>query len=756
MILSAIAGANESEKTRSDLFDTLKAVISEISSSMDDLSAVDFSSINLIHVVFLVFIVAFMISLYFFLKEIFELHGNNKTKPNHPSLINNILPESAWLVFTSGVAIYYLGYAYGGTADNVATLTLRSILSAFEMFLSKSNLIGIADNCKADSVYMLCFAIIHASAVMVSMIFAVACFGKRVLDWGRSIIWQYFSSCSELNVFWGLNEKNILLAKNIYKTSEGKKRIIFVDIPNGSNESKTGQSFSGIMGLLSYKSNVAKQISNIKYILLRSSSSPDSIDVTSKGIFRNMNIGKLAKLINKTKYVNNHILTNNDESNKHAAINLLDSEIGNKINRVYCSAENTKEIALLAACSNGKLQIIDDSRAAIMEFAMRKNEKGEYPAHPINFVDVNSTLGCVNAEKPFTAFIVGFGTTGQEALRFLYEFSAFSDSKGDKTPVEFHVFDNSINEIKGELYQEIPALPELERSNELIFHPCNASTTIFNEKLHALIDNLNYVVIATGEDERNLHIASMIYEYALQNRQVGFDKFKIFVRLYNSNDEYKFKKIIDTYGANHFPAIEYFGNPENIYTREWILDDKEGEMAEQFYKSYCIASKEEYKSQDKRREDEISKEPTRLLGYRRIDRKLTQDKANCKHCYTKEILLGLHDMPHVPEIPGWPFAIETGKPSDIGKMEWYKRLINVSICEHLRWNASHLMMGYMPMTLEEAKKIKNSCNEKSKRHFCIANWNELPQVPDYKEYDYMVVLTTINLYYEIKRQSCKF
>ena len=56
MILSAIAGANESEKTRSDLFDTLKAVISEISSSMDDLSAVDFSSINLIHVVFLFFL----------------------------------------------------------------------------------------------------------------------------------------------------------------------------------------------------------------------------------------------------------------------------------------------------------------------------------------------------------------------------------------------------------------------------------------------------------------------------------------------------------------------------------------------------------------------------------------------------------------------------------------------------------------------------------------------------------------------------
>ena len=159
------------------------------------------------------------------------------------------------------------------------------------------------------------------------------------------------------------------------KLPKAKKRIIFVDIPNGSNESKTGQSFSGIMGLLSYKSNVAKQISNIKYILLRSSSSPDSVDVTSKGIFRNMNIGKLAKLINKAKFVNFHILTNNEDFNIHAAINLLDSEIGNKINRVYCSAENTKEIALLAACSNGKLQIIDDSRAAIMEFAMRKNEK---------------------------------------------------------------------------------------------------------------------------------------------------------------------------------------------------------------------------------------------------------------------------------------------------------------------------------------------------------------------------------------------
>lgn len=34
---------------------------------------------------------------------------------------------------------------------------------------------------------------------------------------------------------------------------------------------------------------------------------------------------------------------------------------------------------------------------------------------------------------------------------------------------------------------------------------------------------------------------------------------------------------------------------------------------------------------------------------------------------------------------------------------WLISLYNVSICEHLRWNASHIMLGYVTMTDEVQK-----------------------------------------------------
>ena len=739
MILSVVV--IESTSTRSVLFESLKHS--------------DFFSVNLLQIVFLIILIACIIRLYLWVRELVRLW---KGKFNIPSLISEILPETAWLVFVFGMAIYYVGYAYAGTADCVVTLTLRSALSAFEMFLSKSNLIGIADNCKGSSGYMLGFAVIHALAVAVSMIFAVTCFGKRLFDYAKGIIWIYVPNKYRLNVFWGLNEKSILLAKDIYKESVGKKsgesafkaRIVFVDWPQAQEENKIGQSFSGIMGLLTYKTNAAKLLSDIKYILLRSSTSPDAIDATHSEILREINLGRLARFMRRAKRTNFFILSNNEDVNIHAAINLLSNEIGKNVDYIYCCAKLTKEVALLTESSQGKLQIIDDSRAAVMEFAMRKNEKGECLAHPINFVEINHQLGYVETEKPFTAFLIGFGTTGQEALRFLYEFSAFADSKGKKAPVDFHIFDSRIDEIKGELYQEIPALPLLEGLHEITLHPYNAETLGFLDKLHEYIDNLNYVVIATGEDERNLHIATRIYEYVLQHRQESFKKIKILVRLYESGSKYKFNRVIETCGDHYFPAMEHFGSPNDIYTKRWVVDDEEKDEAIKFYQAYCQVSKNKYRLTEERRKCEVEKELTQLLGYRRLTRVLMQDKANCKHCYTKEVLLGLRDMSGFPELPSWPIKMETKNQTE---KNWHFRLVNVSICEHLRWNASHLMMGYLPMSVEEAKAISNSCNERTKKHLCITDWDKLPENPDYKEYDYMVVSTTIKQYFDKRERD---
>ena len=698
-----------------------------------------------VYICFGIIVALCIVSLFLFLKEL--LRWFRIGKKDSPSL-KNILPESAFLVFFSGVAIYYLGYAYGGTSDNFVTLVVRSVLSSFEMFLSKSNLIGVAGNCKNNSVYMFFFALCHASAVMISMIFAVTCFGKRVKDWVRGLIWRFSFSIPVLNVFWGLNEKSILLAKDIYEKTNGRERLVFVDFPQNEEENKNGQGFSGILGLLSYKMNVARQISGIRYLLLRSSMRPSMVEVNDKGFLQSMNLKILGRFMGKASKVNFFILTNDEKANLRAALIMLNSEISSRISCVYCSARKTKVTNLQEECQEGRLRLIDDSIEAVMEFAMRTNDKGECIAHPINFVHINPHEGYVDSQEPFASLLIGFGTTGQSALRFLYEFSAFPDREGKKTPVRFFICDDKINDIKGELYQEIPALPELETKGEIEFCPYNMGTTMFYDKLYDIINQLNYIVIATGDDERNLHVAVKIYEYALQYRKDGFRNFKIFVRLYNSENEYKFEKTINAYADYNVPAIEYFGSPKSIYTKKWIIDNEEKMETDKFYKSYCSIAKTEYLSSEKRKIKEINKEETRLLGLRRYNRMIMQDRGNCKHCYTKEMLLGLRSRNSVPELPVWPVKIDNEMSQE--DREWYIRLLNVSICEHLRWNASHIMMGYTALPFHEANHLHVSCKEKTKQHLCLVEWDKLRDLSkdvDYQEYDYMVVLTAVNLYY---------
>lgn len=704
-----------------------------------------FPNISYVNVAFFIIIILCIISLLLLIRELVRWFG--KSKKDISTLIRDILPESASLLFFCGMAIYYLGYAYQGSGNNFITLVIRSALSSFEMFLSKSNLIGIADNCKADSLYMFLFAFVHASALMVSMIFAVTCFGKRVKDWIMGNFWIKTSRKKRINVFWGFNEKSIILAKDIYLNSYGRDRIIFIDFPTDEDNAKTGQSFSGIMGLLTYKITAAKKLSGIKYLVLKSSVSPLSIDTSMRGILDDMGIGKLDKLIKNAEKVNYFVLTDDEYFNINVSLALLDSEIGDKIDSLYCCARRTKEFSIHEECrKEGKLHIIDDSKESVVELAMRRDIEGKYYTHPINYVSINNDWGYV--ESSFNSLIIGFGTTGQDSLRFLYEFSAFPNSNGQKSSVKFFICDGNINNIKGNFYQEVPALTQLEENGELEFEPYNFGTVDFYNKLHSIIDQLNYIVIATGNDEQNLDIAVRLYEFVMQYRTVDLNRFKIFVRMYNSKNEYIFRKTVQVYSELDNSIIEYFGSPNDIYTKSRIMDDEESILGDRFYNAYCMVSNSKYLPYNKRREFEVKKESTMFLGYRRLNRVLFQDKANSKHCYTKDLLLGLQNMADIPQIPRWPIVTDDSISNENKK--WKTKLINVSICEHLRWNASHLMMGYIRMS---GINFKCSCDEKRKQHICLVDWDKLPQQPDYKEYDYMVVVTSIKLYYESKDEE---
>ena len=679
--------------------------------------------------------ITLLIALWNLLLKWFKKNSNRRI-----SRENKVFTHSAVGVFVCGVAIYFIGYDYAGTGENKVTLLLRSVLSSFEMFLSKSNLIGIADNCKGDEVYMLCFAIIHTAALAISTLFAVLCFRKRIQYWWRGFKWRFIGSSAVTNVFWGFNERSFVLAHDIANKSTTKERFIFVDFPLHEESPSKGQSFSGILGLFSYKINALRQMSGLRNsIMMRSSLRPSSVQNINTDFFDAMNIYRLKQILDKSKEIRFFILTDDEDANLKAALNMLNHNVcENKKFKIYCSARKTKLNRLIEETKVEHLKFIDDSRTSITQLKMDHDKGG----HPIDYVDIDKERGVVTSE--FKALIVGFGTTGQDALRFLYEFSAFTGIDQKKSPVQLHVVDCNMDKLKGGFYQEVPGMSMLE-GKEIFLHNLNFNSMEFNQFLDANINELNYVIIATGNDDQNIEFASAIMDKAFSQRPATARRLKVFVRMYSEANRVKFDSAINVYAPfgkkeNYLP-LEFFGDTKTLYTRDVIIDNRYEQQAKEFYKAYCKATSSS-DSWEKRADKEKDKLGG-IYGMRSLRRKEGQDKANCQHCYTKQQLLNLENRNEPLELPEWTETESILDHEGATENHWLVCLYNVAICEHLRWNASHLMMGYVPMTPDVKKHIDGTCDERTKQHLCIVDWNQLPCGT--QGYDYSVVKTTVQI-----------
>lgn len=693
-----------------------------------------FSKNTMLSLIIIAGAIALLIALWNLLKWL------KKNSSRRISSENKVLTHSAVGVLVCGVAIYFIGYDYEGTGENMVTLFLRSVLSSFEMFLSKSNLIGIADNCKENEVYMFFFAIIHTAALTISTLFAVLCFGKRIQYWCRGFKWRFIGSSAVTNVFWGFNERSFVLAHDIANKSTTKERFIFVDFPLHEESPSKGQSFSGILGLFSYKINALRQMSGLRNcIMMRSSLRPSSVQNINTDFFDAMNIYRLKQILDKSKEIRFFILTDDEDANLKAALNMLNHNVcKNKKFKIYCSARKTKLNRLIEETKDKHLKFIDDSRTSITQLKM-DHDKGR---HPIDYVDIDKERGIVTSE--FKALIVGFGTTGQDALRFLYEFSAFTGIDQKKSPVQLHVVDCNMDQLKGGFYQEVPGMSMLE-GKEIFLHNLNFNSMEFNQFLDANINDLNYVIIATGNDEQNIEFASAIMERVFSQRKEKAHHLKVFVRMYSEANRIKFNSAINVYAQfceneNYLP-LEFFGDTKTLYTRDVIIDNRYEQQAKEFYKAYCKAT-----SSSESWEERADKEKDKLggiYGMRSLRRKEGQDKANCQHCYTKQQLLNLENRNEPLELPEWTETESILDHEGATENHWLVCLYNVAICEHLRWNASHLMMGYVPMTADVKKRFDDTCDERTKQHTYIVDWNQLPCGT--QGYDYCVVKTTVQI-----------
>lgn len=679
----------------------------------------------------------------------------------NPVISKNVLRTWALVVFIAGFVLYAIGFSHEGTGKSLLAIILRSIMSSLELFVSHSDLLEVSRDCVESPVYMTIFATVQFNALFVSaaMIFSIVY--NRAISNIISVVELFRKRpVRNLYVFWGLSDKATILIDSVYKHPSFDKRkdvIAVINLPSSGKKASGRLNFSRIFTSTDYDIEKLSKISHIHAAILYSSHPEEKRP--GKNMLEVYGLTRLRHLIAKSTNIKAFFMDDNERGNIATAEMFVEDNSISKIQqkesttlKVYCLATRNKVNLIQEKMLNMKhvdLTLIDSAYLAALSLKVATKYykeicptqvykpqhniriiDREYANHPINFVEHKN--GYVTSA--FTSMIVGFGGTGANVLNFLYEFGSFADSEKRKSTFKCYLFDDKIDSLWTDYVQQVPYFDTEESSTEIERHCCSTHSKEFWNVLNRILDDLNYVVIALGNDNDSMSFLGDLFDVVQKRRKNGFDKFHIVIRSYSVENEPLLIKTIRTYNdLIGDEVIRYFGMPSNIFTIGKIDDEELAQLSKYLKDTYEGCKKKNEKKNEKKDVDVQAvvqqNKPTpqpfeKEYEFLSIRRKDFANKEQGLHTYTKKILLG--DNP------------------DADTIEY------VSVCEHIRWNASHYVQGYLPMRKDvlDRMPIKNgekvSCSEKYKQHLCLIPFEELSKT--YQDYDRAFVNDVIKLF----------
>ncbi len=437
--------------------------------------------------------------------------------------------------------------------------------------------------------------------------------------------------------------------------------------------------------------------------------------------------------------------------------------------RIYCHVRHNgpnKVVEDLAVRKRLRVEIVDSSHLAVELLKSRPQDQ------PVRVAKLSSTFPTM-VERPLNCLIIGFGEVGRDSFRFLYEFGTFIQMK-EGEPHEANpriiVVDKKMNELSGLFRINTPALRFDSHGGPLVLKNLDYNSYGFYRSCLSEYHckNLNYIVLALGDDDQNIALAANIFNLIRRYREDMSDLI-IMVRCVKEEKYEILKKVADHYNrgsGEEKEKIRLFGNPKDIYSYDIIIRDELTRKGKTFYANYERLRKDDDDwSRRRNRLTEVELMENGELGYPHIDqlRKLrrqeSQDLANALHSATKMWLLqeslgkeyDWHDfLLRYFEYDG--SSTMKGQYADISyphlSSEENKIIRNLAMLEHARWNAAHVLQGYKPDNSDRHK-----CNERTQMHNCLKRWQELDKESrdakqDFKAYDYSVIDTSLALYKE--------
>ena len=718
-------------------------------------------------------------------------------KRNVRKHIINHLMKYAIIVFGAGVVLYSCGFWYEGSEGNIVVCLLRSVTASMEMFVSESELIEVREACKEDVIYMLLFAVTHFLAICVSAALIIHLLGTRLKSY-VFMRWPW-SKKKELFVFFDLSQESLSLAKDIHRTRKSKDyQIIFVKTPMEESHLERF-SFSHILSFADNRNETIEQLTEIGAYLTYSRKSV-SIEMAENEWNETVGLNTLRHYIQRCANTEKHkthffCLSPNEDNNINTAVALSKRYSDDKKYSVYCRANHD---SITESFANLNLKFIDSSSLAVMEL----KKKVEY--QPVSFVKPDTKTGV--ATKPFRSMIIGFGETGFEVFRFLYEFSSFVGKDSKANPFQCDIIDPKAKQLENSLYLHCPGLEEKANKDgvhTVLFH----EGTIENNRneIKELISRVDYIVVCTDNEKENLSIGITLLNLAYKYRQ-NSDKLVIFIG-FNDNREHKKAQEIamfyngcgkkDKKGNLYEFSLVPFGSKKQLFTYKNIIDEDVFNKAKEFYFEYqktsnllgtdkeydCEASMdEEWNIRRKGKKQNVDKG---LWNKNELTQKEAQDMANAWHiqtklhlvgacCYCKdtdykciakvrrERLLGCIDfvmqqlMTRMKEARERQEKFKKSHEFILAKIAEYEKEYNVPTgeystlfenlarCEHMRWDASNRLLGYR--TFVKAK--GNDKHYLQKTHACMVPYEKLltnEELRDTIKYDYNTILVSINM-----------
>lgn len=689
-----------------------------------------------------------------------------------------------------------------------------AFIHAFGMFVLESDVSAIHSKFHESLWFMSCFSFAHLAAAFVSTMFIIKYFGYNLA--ARAGLWlavQFKGHVDELYVFWGMNEATYHLAKDINNTyREGKKTGSYRTIIVNTNDDDTEESVKKhtaverLFSFLTFRKeelnrykelnclteNVFHQITKIK---------PADEEQEMDILLKELDAGSLARLINKTdKKVNIFLLGNIEEENIIGTAMLCRDKVittfaSSRPVSIYCHARYdsiNRVIEDKYSKNNINVKVLDSSHESIN--ILRGNP--EY--HPINFVDIDTKDNLGTVTSGFTSLVIGFGETGRDAVRYLYEYGAFVNSMSSmeddnrdieyadnkrpwvtRSPFKCYIIDKDANKHSGQFFSNAPAISNICVWNHDIFTPD------FFENIKSICKELNYVVIALGNDELNITTAVRVFNFIRKYRaKESLKKLIFFVRCHNHEQKAHLQHIADHYNQcgcqnDEHKHIIIFGTEDQLYTYDQVIENDFEDEGRHYNALYCEASgKNEEKDQWVSRHKILLEKKT-LDALSELRRKESQDIANAYHALTKLHIIRkvtedkdgnvrpelqrIHDclenMRFAPK-----FKRQDGLIMAQGNFTEQEQLLfrNLARLEHIRWNAAHELLGYQnykdgdpnEVLVPEKDEDRHCCNETHKLHNCLIDWQDLEgeakQIKsfdaDYKLYDFYVVTTTFMMH----------